>query len=83
MRGKRGVGEKRSVRRSIQITNDMERKLNRLSVSTGLPVATIISIFLEQCLESADHINWLQDIYCRNDQFRAYCYIEDGKIILV
>lgn len=82
MKGKRGLGGKRCVRKSVQITRFDEQKLNRLSISTGLPPATIISIFLEQCLNSVQHIQWLQDEYCKRDDFRAYPIVEGDKIIL-
>jgi hypothetical protein len=83
---KRGIGGKRCVRRSISITAEVESKLKRLSISCDLPPATIAAIVLEHGLNSPSFINWLQDRYNKNEQYRCTPIIEnteEGKRVVL
>jgi hypothetical protein len=61
----------------------MDAKLDRLSISCGLPAATIASIILESGLNSPSFINSLQDKYNRHSQFRVTPIVENGTVILI
>ncbi len=78
MRGKRGVGKKRIVRKSVSITNELERKLNRLSKSTDLAPATLLTMAAEAALDSAQWVNTVQAQYCADQNFWWHPSV-DGK----
>ncbi|MEW9674283.1 hypothetical protein [Ammoniphilus sp. 3BR4] len=77
---KRGVGAKRCVRKSISITSEIEGKLNRLAVSCNMTPAELASVVLEDGLNSVNYINFLQDKYNKNPQYRVTPIRENSKI---
>jgi len=80
-KSKRGVGPKRCVRKSISMTNETEGKLNRLAVACHMSPAELATILLEAGLNSEGLIQWLQNKYNRNPQYRVIPIKENGRII--
>jgi hypothetical protein len=80
-RGKRGVGPKRCVRRSVSLSNEYDSKLNKLAVSCGMAPATLATLLIQLCLDSPNTVNYLQGQYNKNPQYRVVPIRESNKVI--
>lgn len=78
---KRGVGKSKCIRRSVSLSNEYDSKLNKLAVSCSMPPATLASLLIELCLDSANVINHLQNKYNRNPQYKVIPIKDGDKVI--
>ena len=65
------VGNKRSVRLSISINNEYERKLTLLSNSCGMSKSEMTDQLLRIALDSPNVVDWLQEQYNKVEEYRV------------
>ncbi len=64
------VGNKRSVRLSISINNEYDRKLTLLSNSCGMSKSEMTDQLLRIALDSPNVVDWLQEQYNKVEEYR-------------
>jgi hypothetical protein len=64
------VGNKRSVRLSISINNEYDRKLTMLSNSCGMSKSEMTDQLLRIALDSPNVVDWLQEQYNKVEEYR-------------
>ena len=64
------VGNKRSVRFSISINNEYDRKLTLLSNSCGMSKSEMTDQLLRIALDSPNVVDWLQEQYNKVEEYR-------------
>ena len=64
------VGNKRSVRLSISINNEYDRKLTLLSNSCGMSKSEMTDQLLRIALDSPNVVVWLQEQYNKVEEYR-------------
>ena len=64
------VGNKRSVRFSISINNEYDRKLTMLSNSCGMSKSEMTDQLLRIALDSPNVVDWLQEQYNKVEEYR-------------
>jgi HSP90 family molecular chaperone len=65
------VGNKRSVRLSISINNEYDRKLTLLSNSCGMSKSEMTDQLLRIALDSPNVVDWLQEQYNKVEEYRV------------
>ena len=65
------VGNKRSVRFSISINNEYDRKLTLLSNSCGMSKSEMTDQLLRIALDSPNVVDWLQEQYNKVEEYRV------------
>ena len=65
------VGNKRSVRLSISINNEYDRKLTMLSNSCGMSKSEMTDQLLRIALDSPNVVDWLQEQYNKVEEYRV------------
>ena len=65
------VGNKRSVRLSISINNEYDRKLTLLSSSCGMSKSEMTDQLLRIALDSPNVVDWLQEQYNKVEEYRV------------
>ena len=65
------VGNKRSVRLSISINNEYDRKLTMLSNSCGMSKSEMTDHLLRIALDSPNVVDWLQEQYNKVEEYRV------------
>jgi HSP90 family molecular chaperone len=69
--GRALVGNKRSVRLSISINNEYDRKLTLLSNSCGMSKSEMTDQLLRIALDSPNVVDWLQEQYNKVEEYRV------------
>lgn len=64
------IGNKRSVRLSISINNEYDRKLTLLSNSCGMSKSEMTDQLLRIALDSPNVVDWLQEQYNKVEEYR-------------
>ena len=64
------VGNKRSIRLSISINNEYDRKLTLLSNSCGMSKSEMTDQLLRIALDSPNVVDWLQEQYNKVEEYR-------------
>jgi hypothetical protein len=65
------VGNKRSVRLSISINNEYDRKLTLLSNSCGMSKSEMTDQLLRIALDSPNVVDWLQEQYNKVEEYKV------------
>ncbi|MFZ0447542.1 MAG: hypothetical protein WAM95_23465 [Bacillus sp. (in: firmicutes)] len=65
------VGNKRSVRLSISINNEYDRKLTLLSSSCGMSKSEMTDQLLRIALDSPNVVDWLQEQYNKVEEYKV------------
>ena len=65
------VGNKHSVRFSISINNEYDRKLTLLSNSCGMSKSEMTDQLLRIALDSPNVVDWLQEQYNKVEEYRV------------
>lgn len=78
--GKRGIGEKRCVRKSVSLTLDQDKKSKLLAISCNMSQAELLSLVIHFSLNSPHLIDVLQEKYNVNEQYRVIPTEINGKL---
>ncbi|MGM0924013.1 MAG: ribbon-helix-helix domain-containing protein [Bacillota bacterium] len=68
----KGLGGKRCCRFSISVSNDTEKKLDALAVSTGFSRSELADYLLQACVNSPDFVYALQEKHNVNEKYKVY-----------
>lgn len=76
----RGLGNKRCVRKSVSLCNDLDQKSKALAVSCNMSQAELLHEVIKLSLNSSNIIQYLQDKYTTNEKFRVIPTKVNGKL---
>jgi hypothetical protein len=71
----------RSERIKVSVINENYLKLKKLSVSCDMSISELADHLLNICLNNVDLIQYLQNHFNKNSNYRVYPIKEDKKII--
>ena len=81
MDGKRGIGGRRVVRVNLSMASEYHSKLKKLSTACDMQPTTLAMKLIELSLDSPSVIQWLQDKYNKQEEYRVTPISSNGMII--
>lgn len=74
------LSEKRLNRVNLSLTDAYKKKLDMLAVSCNMHPTTMAEVMVRLCLDNANTINYLQEKYNVNPEYKILPIREDGEL---
>ncbi|RHW37336.1 hypothetical protein D1B31_16360 [Neobacillus notoginsengisoli] len=76
----KGLGGKKVNRVNVSLSNEFNRKLNRLATACNMRPTTLAGLLVERCLDSAEVIVELQKQYCLHSAYKIMPVKRNGEL---
>jgi hypothetical protein len=76
----RSTRSDKKVRVNITTTQDTHRKLKKLAISCNMSKTALAEDFIRMCVNHEDIIDWYQNRFNTEDEYRIVIIKKDGKV---